>query len=77
MTGFQAIVLICLATTPRDACDDNTAIVFRSVHVDNELGCTTGWQEIIARGGLRESLANGNYMKTRCRREKNEGEGGQ
>jgi hypothetical protein len=70
MNGFQAIVLICLASTPREACGDDNAIVFRSVHVDNELGCTSGWQEIIARGGLRESLADGSYIKTQCRREK-------
>jgi hypothetical protein len=61
--------MICLATTPRDACGDENALVFRSIHVDNELGCTSGWQEIIARGGLRESLVNGNYIKTLCRRE--------
>ena len=70
MTGFQAIVLVCLASTPREDCADTNALVFKSVHVDNELGCTSGWQEIIARGGLRESLANGNYLKTLCRREK-------
>lgn len=70
MYGFQAIVLICLATTPREACGDKNAIVFRSVHVNNELGCTSGWQEIIARGGLRESLTNGAYLKTMCLREK-------
>lgn len=70
MNGFQAIILICLASTPREACGDDSAIVFRSVHVNNELGCTSGWQEIIARGGLRESLKDGAYMKTLCRREK-------
>lgn len=70
MYGFQAIVLICLASTPTTQCDDSNALVSRSVHVDNELGCTNGWQEIIARGGLRESLKDGAYMKTLCRREK-------
>lgn len=72
MNGFQAIVLICLATTPTPDCDDGNAVVSRSVHVDNELGCTSGWQEIIARGGLRESLKGGAYIKTLCRREKAE-----
>jgi hypothetical protein len=70
MTGFQAIVLICLATSPREACDETNAIVSRSVHVENELGCTSGWQEIIARGGLQESLKGGNYLKTLCKRDK-------
>ena len=72
MYGFQAIVLVCLATTPTPSCDESNAIVSRAVHVDNELGCNTGWQEIIARGGLRESLRDGAYMKTMCRREKPE-----
>ena len=70
MNGFQAIVLICLASTPKEDCGDANAIVYQSVHVNNELGCTTGWQEIIARGALRQSLTNGNYLKTLCRREK-------
>ncbi len=72
MNGFQAVVLICLATTQTPDCDESNAIVSRSVHVDNELGCTSGWQEIIARGGLRESLKDGAYLKTLCRREKGE-----
>ncbi len=72
MYGFQAIVLICLAGTPTQDCAEANAIVSRSTHVDNELGCSTGWEEIIARGGLRESLAGGNYIKTLCRREKSE-----
>lgn len=70
MNGFQAIVLICLSTTPQPECDETNAIVSRSTHVNNELGCTSGWQEIVARGGLKESLANGNYLKTMCKREK-------
>ncbi len=70
MYGFQAIVLICLASTPTPDCGEDNAVVFRSTHVDNELGCTSGWQEIIARGGLRESLKDGAYLKTLCKREK-------
>jgi hypothetical protein len=69
MIGFQAIVLVCLAGTPTPSCDEGNALVSRAVHVGNELGCTNGWQEIIARGGLRESLTGGNYLKTLCRRE--------
>lgn len=70
MNGFEAVVLICLAGTPTQSCDENAAIVARSVHVNNELGCTNGWQEIIARGGLKESLKDGSYLKTLCRRSK-------
>ena len=72
MYGFQAIVLICLASTPTPDCAEQNAIVFRSTHVNNELGCSTGWQEIIARGGLSESLKDGAYIKTLCKREKAE-----
>ncbi len=72
MNGFAAVVLICMAATPHDACDENSALVLRSIHVNNELGCSSGWQEIIARGGLQESLKGGNYVKTLCRREKPE-----
>ena len=68
--GFQAIVLICLAGTPTQDCAEANAVVYQSIHVDNELGCSTGWEEIIARGGLKESLAGGNYIKTLCRRGK-------
>ena len=70
MNDFQAIVLISLAAKPSQSCGEDNAIVSRSVHVDNELGCTSGWQEIIARGGLQESLKGGNYVKTLCKREK-------
>ena len=70
MGGFAAIVLICLGTTPASQCDENNALVLRSVHVGNELGCSSGWQEIIARGGLQESLKGGNYVKTLCRHQK-------
>ena len=69
MSGFAAIVLICVAATPVQQCDENSALVLRSTHVNNELGCSTGWEEIIARGGLRESLKGGAYIKTLCRRE--------
>ena len=72
MHGFAAIVLICLGSTSVQDCDENNAIVLKSIHVNNELGCSTGWQEIIARGGLKESLKDGAYIKTLCRREKGE-----
>lgn len=70
MNGFAAIILICLASTPVQDCAENNAIVLRSTHVNNELGCSSGWEEIIARDALRESLTNGAYIKTLCRREK-------
>ena len=69
MTGsFAAIVLVCLAATPRQDCDEATAIEVRSIRVDSELQCATGWQEIIARAGGGESVGAGTYLKTLCRR---------
>jgi hypothetical protein len=65
---FAAILLVCLASTPREECTEDTAVDVRSIPVDNELGCTAGWQELIARGpgDLREGAPV--YLKTLCRR---------
>ena len=69
MTGFQAIVLICLSTTPSDKCNEQTAVSVQSIHVDNELGCTTGWQDIIARSAQSADIGKTTYIRTVCRRE--------
>ncbi len=42
----------------------------RKIRVANELGCATGWQEIIARTDLREDIGKTAYLKTECRRVK-------
>jgi hypothetical protein len=73
MDGFQAIVLVCLASTPKPDCVESNAIDVMSTHVANELGCTSGWQEIIARGALKERMGTTNpggetYVKTLCKR---------
>ncbi len=69
MSGFLALVLVCASTVPVQACDEAKAVDVRSVRVANELGCATGWQEIIARSGDEEP---GTYVKTACRRIKPE-----
>ena len=38
--------------------------------VANVLGCTSGWQEIIARTDLRDEIGKTSYLKTECRRVK-------
>ncbi len=68
VSGFLAVVLVCAAATPVDACDEAKAVDVRSVRVANELGCATGWQEIIARQGDGAGLEAGAYLKTACRR---------
>ena len=68
MDGFQAIVLVCLAATPVDQCDENSAVDVMSTHVDNEMRCSMGWQDIIARGALATDQLGKAYVRTLCRR---------
>ncbi len=69
MSFFTAVVLVCqMSTTPAAVCDESNAIDVISTHVDSELGCSHGWQEIIARGSLKEDLNKDLYVKTLCRR---------
>jgi hypothetical protein len=77
MTSFQAIILVCLSSTPQQDCAENNAVDIMSTRVSNELGCASGWQEIIARGALKErmgadSAASETYIKTLCKRVKSE-----
>ena len=66
--GFAAILLVCLVATPRELCTEATAVEVRSIVVDNELGCTVGWQELIAREWQATATEDAIYLKTICRR---------
>jgi hypothetical protein len=66
-TEFAAILLVCLASVPPERCDENSAVELRSTVVDNELRCTFGWQEMIAREPPSTSKERV-YLKTLCRR---------
>lgn len=68
MASFTAIVLVCLLPVQPEACDETTALDVMSTSVPSELGCASGWQEIIARGSLREGLGEKLYVRTLCRR---------
>lgn len=68
MSDFAAIILICIKSVTQDACDETNALDVLSRRVSSELQCTMGWQEVIARGALREGLASDTYIKTVCRR---------
>lgn len=70
MDGFQAIVLVCLATTAVDRCNEKTALDVLSTLVDNELQCTMGWQDLIARTPLSADVGKTVYVRTICRRER-------
>ena len=67
MDGFQAIILVCLNGTPADQCNEQTAVEILSTHVANELGCLTGWQDVIARSAQARDAAE-TYVRTICRR---------
>ena len=69
MDAFQAIVLVCLTTTAVDQCNERTALDVLSTEVDNELQCTMGWQDIIARSPLSADVGKTVYIRTICRRE--------
>jgi hypothetical protein len=64
---FAAILLVCLATLPPEQCTETSAVEVRSIVVGNELGCTQGWQELIAREP-QSATAEPVYLKTVCRR---------
>ncbi|MER2264729.1 hypothetical protein [Methylobacterium oxalidis] len=68
MNTFIAVVLVCASGLPQESCTDERAIEVRKVRVANELGCASGWQEIIARTDLSEEVGRTTYLKTECRR---------
>ena len=68
MNSFLAIVFVCSTSIAIEACDEANAIDTLSTRVQNELNCTMGWQEIIARSALNEGLGSTAYLKTACRR---------
>ena len=68
MDGFAAIILVCLNTTPADQCSEANAADVISERVENELGCASGWQEVVGRSPLRDAIGKTAYVKTLCKR---------
>ncbi len=68
MNGFQAIILICLNSIPSDQCTEATATDVLSKHVETELGCASGWQEVIGRSAQAYEIGHDAYVRTICRR---------
>jgi hypothetical protein len=68
MTGFQAVILICLNSVPSDQCTEATATDVLSKHVETELGCASGWQEVIGRSAQAYEIGHDAYVRTICRR---------
>ncbi len=68
LTGFQAIILVCLNAIPSDQCTEETATDVLSKHVETELGCASGWQEVIGRSAQSYEIGRDVYVRTICRR---------
>jgi hypothetical protein len=68
MNVFLAIVYICALATPVESCDEASAQDVLQIRVRSEMGCMTGWQEVIARSAFSEGLGRDSYPKTRCKR---------
>jgi hypothetical protein len=69
MTEFVAIILICLNSVAIDQCDERTAADVMSTVVDSELGCASGWQDVVARSPLGREVGTTAYVRTICRRQ--------
>jgi hypothetical protein len=67
MQAYVAIVLICQMSVPQDACTTDTARDVMSVRVDSELGCASGWQDVVARAAFADDIGKTAYVKTLCR----------
>lgn len=68
MDAFVGVILICLNSVAPEACTEDTAVDIMSKDVDSELGCLSGWQEVIGRSSLREGVGITSYVRTICRR---------
>ncbi|GGF01436.1 hypothetical protein GCM10011611_03710 [Aliidongia dinghuensis] len=69
MNEFVAVILICLNTVAIDRCTEETAADVMSTVVQNELGCATGWQDVVARSPLGKEVGTTAYVRTICRRQ--------
>lgn len=65
---FTAILLVCAMPVDPGRCNEVSALDLISTVVSSELGCNTGWQEVMARGSLREGIGERFYIKTLCRK---------
>jgi len=73
MAGFQAIILICLNSVSSDHCTEATTADVLSKHVETELGCASGWQEVIGRSAQAYEIGRDAYVRTVCRRSRDAG----
>src|SRR5829696_6634501 len=68
MSTLTAVVLVCLSNVSPNWCDETNTEEVRLTRVANELGCVTGWQEIMARADAAGETGRTTYPKTLHRR---------
>jgi len=68
VSPFVAVILVCLDTMAPAACSETTAVDVLAIGVENELGCATGWQDVVARSAVARGVGTTAYVKTLCRR---------
>jgi hypothetical protein len=65
-SGFVAIILICANTLAAADCTEDNALDVMSIGADNELQCTQGWQDLVARSAFGKDVGTTAYIRTRC-----------
>ncbi|HVJ52664.1 MAG TPA: hypothetical protein VM689_09395 [Aliidongia sp.] len=68
MIEYVAVILICASSIPAEQCTEDSALDVMSTVVDNELGCASGWQDVIARSPLQKDIGTTAYVRTICKR---------
>jgi hypothetical protein len=67
-SGFVAIILICANTLAAADCTEDNALDVMSIGADNELQCTQGWQDLVARSAFGKDVGTTAYIRTKCLR---------
>jgi hypothetical protein len=70
--GFVAVILICANTIASTDCTEANALDVLSMGAENELQCTQGWQDLVARSAFGKDVGTTAYIRTRCTRNKDE-----
>lgn len=66
--GWIAIILICANSLAASDCTEQTALDVLTISVDNELRCSFGWEDVIARSAYGRDVGTTAYIRTKCRR---------
>lgn len=69
--GFIAVILICANSIASTDCTEDNALDVMSMGAQNELQCTQGWEDLVARSAFGKEVGTTAYIRTRCTRNKN------